>query len=123
MENDMNYMIVIRSVRNFKLFFYVFCFVIYLDGAYLYLCVRKSLTVHIYVQKGHGLIFYAYTLVPYVESDVTGVVVVSNAIGPFSQTFRDNITIKKSTTSGGRTKQANEKSFVFVQQYGSDNLT
>ena len=119
----MNYMIVIRSVRNFKLFFYVFCFVIYLDGAYLYLCVRKSLTVHIYVQKGHGLIFYAYTLVPYVESDVTGVVVVSNAIGPFSQTFRDNITIKKSTTSGGRIKEVNERSFIFVHQHGGDDVT
>ena len=113
MENDVNYMIVIRSVRNFKLFFYVFCFVIYLDGAYLYLCVRKSLTVHIYVQKGHGLIFYVYTLVPCVESDVTRVVVVSNAIGPFSQTFGDNITIKKSTTSGGRIKEVKKKVFYF----------
>ena len=123
MENDMTYMIVIRSVRNFKLFFNVFCFVIYLDGAYLYLCVRKSLTVHICVQKGDGLIFYAYTLVPYVESDVTRVVVVSNAIGPFSQTFRDNITIKKSTAPGGRMKEVNERSFIFVHQHGGDDVT
>ena len=78
--------------------------------------------MHIYVQKGHGLIFYVYTLVPCVESDVTRVVVVSNAIGPFSQTFGDNITIKKSTASGGRIKEVNERSFIFVHQHGGDDV-
>ena len=79
--------------------------------------------MHICAQKGDGLIFYAYTLVSSVERDVTRVVVVSNAIGPFPQTFRDNITIKKSATSGGRTKEANERSFVFVHQHGGDDVT
>ena len=33
------------------------------------------------------------------------------------------ITIEKCTTSGGRTKEANEKSFVFVHQHGGDDVT
>ena len=33
------------------------------------------------------------------------------------------ITLEKCTTSGGRTKEANERSFVFVHQHGGDDVT
>ena len=33
------------------------------------------------------------------------------------------MTIEKCTTSGGRRKEANERSFVFVHQYGGDDVT
>ena len=32
-------------------------------------------------------------------------------------------TVKKSTTSGGRTKEAKERSFAFVHEHGGDDVT
>ena len=38
----------------------------------------------------------------------------------FNQPLETPRTIKKRTTSGGRTKEANKKSFVLVHQHGGD---
>ena len=45
-------------------------------------------------------------------------------IGRFQPTRVETpITIEKCTTSGGRTKEAKEGSFVFVHQDGGDDIT
>ena len=41
----------------------------------------------------------------------------------FNQPLQTPIAIEKCTTSGGRTKEANERSFVFVHQHGGDDVT
>ena len=41
----------------------------------------------------------------------------------FIQPPETPITIGKCTTSGERTKEANERSFVFVHQHGGDDVT
>ena len=41
----------------------------------------------------------------------------------FNHPLETPITIEECTTSGGRTKEANERSFVFVHQHGDDDVT
>ena len=85
------------------------------------MCQEIAYSAHLCSERGRTDILRVYF--GSVESDVTRVVVVSNAIGPFSETFKDNITIKKSTASGGRMKEVNERSFIFVHQHGGDDVT
>ena len=41
----------------------------------------------------------------------------------FNQPLETPITIEKCTTSGGRTKDAHETAFIFVDQRGGDDVT
>ena len=41
----------------------------------------------------------------------------------FSQPLETPVTIEKCTTSGGRTREANERSVVFVHQGGGNDVT
>ena len=40
-----------------------------------------------------------------------------------NQSLETRITILQCTIAGGRTKGANERSFVFVHQHGGDDVT
>ena len=44
-------------------------------------------------------------------------------VGRFQPTSWDKITIEKCTTSGGRTKEANERSFLHFVHHGRDDVT
>ena len=57
-----------------------------------------------------------------VTSDLSTKVTIDLYIGCFNQPLGKPI-IEKCTTSGGRTKEADERSFVFVHQHGGDDVT